>query len=79
MAVTDWNNDGVKDLLIGTSVVTINGKYDPALSMEWEKVTDLVKKSDALFSMGLHAIIDSYSSICRFLKPNQALSDERTA
>lgn len=34
--VTDWNNDGVNDLLIGVSVVTIRNKVNASLSWQWE-------------------------------------------
>lgn len=35
--VTDWNHDGTKDLLIGISIVTLNGKFNDQLSWNWEK------------------------------------------
>lgn len=35
--VTDYNNDGIADLLIGTSVVTVQGNFHHSLSWGWEK------------------------------------------
>ncbi|MYD95792.1 MAG: VCBS repeat-containing protein [Gammaproteobacteria bacterium] len=38
--VDDWNRDGVKDLIIGASVATVNGgEFSDELSWEWEDVT----------------------------------------
>lgn len=34
--VTDWNNDGVSDLLIGTSIQTVRGEFNGQLSWNWE-------------------------------------------
>jgi hypothetical protein len=35
--VADWNHDGVNDLLLGTSVVTMHGKFNDLFSWNWEK------------------------------------------
>lgn len=40
--VTDWNNDGVNDLLIGVSIVTVNGKFSQELSWKWERDSHLL-------------------------------------
>jgi hypothetical protein len=40
--VTDWNDDGVKDLLIGVSIVTINNCFNDSLSWEWEEKTGIL-------------------------------------
>lgn len=38
--VDDWNRDGIKDLIIGASVATVNGgEFSDELSWEWEDVT----------------------------------------
>lgn len=37
ISVCDYNNDGIKDLLIGVSVVTLHDKFSPILSWNWEK------------------------------------------
>lgn len=39
--VTDWNHDGINDLLIGTSVVTLHGKFNSYFSWNWEEDTGL--------------------------------------
>ena len=40
--VEDWNRDGVKDLLIGASVATVNGgEFSDELSWEWEDVNEV--------------------------------------
>ena len=40
--VADWNNDGIKDLIIGASVATVNdGEFSDELSWEWENVTGI--------------------------------------
>jgi hypothetical protein len=39
--VTDWNHDGVKDLLMGLSIVTIRGKFNGPFSWTWENETGL--------------------------------------
>jgi hypothetical protein len=41
IAVIDWNNDGVKDLLIGMSVVTVRDQLNNTLSWNWEKDMEL--------------------------------------
>ena len=38
--VDDWDRDGVKDLIIGASVATVNGgEFSNELSWEWEHIT----------------------------------------
>ncbi len=40
--VDDWNRDGVKDLIIGASIATVNGgEFSDELSWEWEDVTEV--------------------------------------
>ena len=40
--VDDWNKDGVKDLIIGASVATVNGgEFSDELSWEWEDVNEV--------------------------------------
>ena len=40
--VDDWNQDGVKDLIIGASVATVNGgEFSDELSWEWEDVNEV--------------------------------------
>jgi hypothetical protein len=48
IAVTDWNNDGINDLLIGTSVATLDGgKFNHELSWKWENETGITKENHA--------------------------------
>jgi hypothetical protein len=47
--VADWNNDGVNDLLIGTSVATVqDGKFDHGLSWAWESESGTSKLNPGL-------------------------------
>ena len=49
--VTDWNNDGVNDLLIGTSVATTNGgHFNHELSWAWEHEINTAKENPGLKS-----------------------------
>jgi hypothetical protein len=56
--VTDWNNDGVNDLLIGTSVATIDGIFNYDLSWSWESETCISKKNPANYSTGYKKMIE---------------------
>lgn len=48
--VADWNNDGINDLLVGTSIVTFgDNAIDPFFSWQWEKVTQITKQSFRYF------------------------------
>lgn len=47
ICVADWNNDGIKDLIIGTCVTTNYGRYDPELSWQWEEEAHTYKKYPA--------------------------------
>jgi len=58
VCVTDWNNDGVNDLIIGTSVATLDGKFDYELSWKWEFDTDIIKRSPANDSAGMKKLIE---------------------
>ncbi|MBL1410997.1 FG-GAP repeat domain-containing protein [Sphingobacterium faecale] len=51
LAVGDWNNDGVKDLLIGVSVTTKYDRYDHDLSWSWETHVNTGKMNPG-FSLG---------------------------
>ncbi len=49
--VTDWNNDGVNDLLIGSSVATTNGgQFNHELSWAWEHDTHIAKENPGVMS-----------------------------
>jgi hypothetical protein len=56
--VTDWNNDGVNDLLIGTSVATIDGIFNYDLSWNWESETGITKKNPANYSENYKKMIE---------------------
>lgn len=47
ISVTDWNNDGVNDLLIGVCVATVNGEFSDRLSWNWEEDTGVTKDDPA--------------------------------
>jgi len=36
VTVQDWNNDGVMDLIVGASIVTVDGKFHDKMSWEYE-------------------------------------------
>lgn len=40
--IGDWNGDDVNDLILGTSIITTNGQYNPVLSWRWEKELHLL-------------------------------------
>lgn len=51
--VTDWNEDGINDLLIGTSVATVGqDEIEPFLSWEWEKNTEIKKQNPKYLPSG---------------------------
>lgn len=47
LCVADWNNDGIKDLIIGTSITTNYGRYDQELSWQWDEEAKTYKKYPA--------------------------------
>ncbi len=58
ICVTDWNNDGVKDLLIGTQIVTLNGGvFDHESSWDWRSDLSLPKSSPAHYSANMKKTI----------------------
>jgi hypothetical protein len=59
VCVADYNNDGVNDLIVGTSVATLSGKFDHELSWKWETETDIVKKDPAYNSAGYTKLINA--------------------
>ncbi|GAA3619535.1 FG-GAP-like repeat-containing protein [Flavivirga jejuensis] len=50
ICVADWNSDGVNDLLIGTSIIIIDGAFNHRVSWSWESETGVSKKNPAYFS-----------------------------
>jgi hypothetical protein len=59
ICVTDWNNDGVKDLLVGTSIATLDGKFNHELSWKWESDTGIQKKNPVNTSAGFKRMADN--------------------
>lgn len=39
--VDDWNKDGVNDLIVGASIVTVDGEFHDKMSWEWEDDLDI--------------------------------------
>jgi hypothetical protein len=76
VCVADYNNDGVNDLLIGTSVATLSGKFDHELSWKWETETDIVKKDPAYNSAGFTRIINNQMKWADSAQKAMKLSDE---
>jgi len=42
ISVVDWNDDGIRDLLIGASVVTMKNEFNGRFSWTWEEETGLL-------------------------------------
>ncbi|MGJ8734858.1 MAG: FG-GAP repeat domain-containing protein [Cellulophaga sp.] len=76
VCVTDWNNDGINDLIIGASIATLNGVFDYDLSWQWEHDTGISKKNNAYISPQTKRIIDQQlKSIAEYQKKT-GLTDE---
>lgn len=58
ICVTDWNNDGVNDLIIGASIATLDGTFNHELSWKWESKTGIGKKNPANTSAGFKKMAD---------------------
>lgn len=39
--VDDWNNDGIQDLIIGASIVTVRNEFHNEFSWQWESITGI--------------------------------------
>ena len=76
VCVTDWNNDGVNDLIIGTSVATLDGKFDFELSWTWENDTDIVKKNPATYSPYMKRVIEQQLQSAEEYQKKSGLSTE---
>lgn len=74
--VTDWNNDGVQDLIIGTSVVNLNGQFNHRLSWEWETDNDIVKQFSAYYSEDFRRTIAKQLRHADSLQKVMNLTDE---
>lgn len=49
LCVTDWNNDGINDLLIGTKIVTHGSVFNHELSWNWGKYNGMPKGGDPAY------------------------------
>lgn len=39
--VDDWNKDGIQDLIVGASIVTVRNKFHDEFSWQWESITGI--------------------------------------
>ena len=74
--VTDWNNDGVNDLLIGTSIATLNGTFNHELSWQWEHDTGIGKKNPSYYSARKKKAIEQQINSAEAYKKKSGLTDE---
>lgn len=59
VAVTDWNNDGVLDLVIGTVVPVIDDVFDHDLAFTWGSENEgITKNNSKYYSKQMRRIID---------------------
>jgi hypothetical protein len=59
VCVTDWNNDGVNDLIIGANIATLDRKFNHELSWKWESETGIGKKNPAHTSASFKRMVDN--------------------
>ncbi|MBN4082925.1 hypothetical protein JYT50_00910, partial [bacterium AH-315-A23] len=76
VCVTDWNNDGINDLLIGASVAVLDGKFNHDLSWTWEHETGIIKKNPANYSASFKRIIEKQIKHAEALQEKLGLSTE---
>lgn len=76
VCVTDWNGDGINDLLIGTSVATINGKFNHELSWTWEEETEIIKKNPLYESLSTKEYIEDGIKSAEVLQEKLGLTDK---
>jgi hypothetical protein len=76
ICVADWNNDGVKDLLIGLSVPTINGVFNPELAWSWEYLTGIIKLSPAYYDINFKMQIEENMRRAKAFKDSTGMSTE---
>lgn len=83
ISVTDFNDDGVKDLLIGVSVMTLHDyEFSPLLSWNYEQETGIPKYDPGLLKTNgeptIQSWIDEYFK-APAVKPRVSAEDFRTA
>ncbi|WP_303318440.1 VCBS repeat-containing protein [Flavivirga abyssicola] len=76
VSVADWNNDGVNDLLIGTSVATLNGEFNHKLSWQWEIDTGISKLNPAYDSASMKSTIAQQIEGAEAFQKKSGLNDE---
>ncbi|MDD7885412.1 FG-GAP-like repeat-containing protein [Flavivirga sp. 57AJ16] len=76
ICVTDWNNDGVNDLLIGSSVAILNGTFNHELSWRWEHDTGIYKKNPGNLSASAKRQIASNIKSIERKRKKSGQSDE---
>ena len=59
---TDWNDDGVNDLLVGISVQTVRGEFNDQLSWNWE-MDHGIRKDPAVFELSGKKLEDFKKSV----------------
>ncbi|SMC60932.1 FG-GAP repeat domain-containing protein [Pedobacter nyackensis] len=42
--VTDWNNDGINDLLLGTKIALVDGDFSPEINWSWDEEYGMLGK-----------------------------------
>lgn len=76
VCVTDWNNDGVNDLIIGCSVATIDDEFNTELSWNWEHDTGIIKKNPAYYSNEYKKTIEEQLKSAEILQTKLGLTTE---
>jgi hypothetical protein len=77
LCVADWNNDGVNDLIIGSRVPTIDGKFQHQLAYGWNSETDLGKRNPGNHSLELKEFIKKNSKAMDSIQRKLGLTDEQ--
>ena len=74
ICVTDWNNDGVNDLLIGMKVAVLEEKFDPELSWDWDIATGTHKLDPGYYSPAFLKLIDGQLKYAKKLEDSTGKS-----
>jgi hypothetical protein len=74
IAVADWNNDGIQDLLVGVNVATLNGKFFPTIAWDWEGNHGTYKLSPADYSPEFLRIINKQMAFEKAYQDSTKLS-----
>lgn len=76
VAVEDWNNDGVLDIVIGTRIITIKDQFDHDLSWKWFVSSEAPKVSPAYYSKEQLASIDRELHVADSIGKAKGWTDE---